>query len=191
MSSPLERIFAEIADYNKEIAGLHGDTLSILRRDVERFLEKTDSSCTQMQWQGVAVVALTFLSGSLAVFGALYPKNTPNAPSAASPAVDVRLNANAGLGDSASDWFRWFGEKMNDNDFLRSTCKTASKTFSGITPAVDAYFRSTTTEIEAKRSLLERINIQDAQQQKSTLSQLSQQAQQAIQRILDSKTKGG
>lgn len=190
MAASLDRIFSEIAQFSKTMGSLHGDFLGIVRRDIGRFLEETDSLQNQMQWQGWTTVALTSIGASLAIAGALIPKTVPNAASA-TPSVDVRLSANAGLSDSVTDTLSWLGSRLGDNDFLRSTCKTSSKFFNGLGTASEVWYRGTTTQIEAKRSLLERVNLQEGQKAKSEADQAVQQAQSAISRILDSKARGG
>ncbi len=189
MSGALERIFSEVAQFSKTMGGLHNDFLSIVRRDINRFLEQTTNLTNQMHWQGWTTVGLTTLGASLSIAGALLPKTATDAASGAS-SLNVRLNAQD-FGDQAQEAIRWIGSKLADNDFLRSTCKTSARFINGITPATDVWFRSTTTEIESKRSLLQSVNLQDGQTKKSIFDQQVQQAQTAVLRILESKSKGG
>jgi len=190
MAEALNRIFGEIAEYTKTMGSLHNDFLHILRRDIDHFLEKTRDFNNQMNWQGWTTLGLTSFSASLAIAGALIPpKASPTAPSNA-PA-DPRLSTNAGINDGFSKTMKAIGDKLADNDFLRTTCKTTSKFFGGLTNVSDPWFRSKTTDIESKRTLLQQVNLQDGQSKKSTFDQNASQAQQAALRILESKTKGG
>lgn len=184
MSGALNRIFAEVADFTHTMAGLHHDFLNLVQRDIDRFFEKTNDLTNQMHWQGRTTIVLSSLSASLAIAGALIPKSDP---AGNTPTVNSRLAANGGINDSLKE----ITKKLTDNDFLRTTCKTTSKFFNGVTPAADAWYRGITTEIESKKALLERVNLQDGQGKKSSLDQQVQQAQQAITRLLDSKAKGG
>jgi hypothetical protein len=149
----------------------------------------TKNLSNQMYWQGWTTVGLSSLSASLAIAGAIIPKSGP--ASSASSSLNSRLGANDGIGDGFSNVMKTITQKLSDNDFLRTTCKTTSKFFNGVTPAADVWYRSTTTEIESKRSLIQTVNLQDGQAKKSTFDQQVQQAQQAAQRLLESKSKGG
>jgi ankyrin repeat protein len=190
MAEALNKIFGEIAEYTKTMGSLHNDFLHIVRRDIDRFLEKTRDLNNQQNLQGWTILGLTSLSASLAIAGALIPpKATPAAASNAP--TDPRLSTNAGINDGFSKTMKAIGDKLADNDFLSTTCKTTSKFFDGVTPAAKIWFDSKTTDIESKRTLLERVNIPNAQGNKSTLDQNVSQAQQAALRILESKTKGG
>lgn len=181
MSETLSKIFGQVAEFTHTMAGLHNDFLSIVQRDINRFLEKTNDLQSQMNWQGYTVLGLTSLSASLAIGGALIPKA---APAANTPAVDPRLNTNAGIASAIT-------QKLSDHKFLRTTCKTASKFFNGVVPVADAWYRGTTTELESKKTLLQTVNVQDGQSKKSMFDQQAQQAQQAALRLLESKAKGG
>jgi hypothetical protein len=186
MSTSLERIFSEVAQFSKTMGGLHNDYLQIVRRDINRFLEETNNLTNQRQWQGWTIFGLTAFSASFAIAAAWIPKTSSNATSAATT-LDPRTNANDGLGD----FLKGLGEKFKDNDFLRSNCKIASKFFEGIKPVSDAWNNSEITETEAKRSLLESANIRDGQSKKEILGQQVEKAQTAALRILESKSKGG
>lgn len=189
MSGALDRIFAEVADFTKVMGSLHNDFLVLVRRDIDRFLEMTKDLNHQMHWQGWATLGLTSLSASLAVAGALIPKTGPAGSNA--PTFNSRLGANDGISDGFSTMLKSIGQKLSDNDFLRTTCKTSSKFFNGVSPAADIWFRSTTTDIESKRQLIDRVNLQDGQAKKSMFDQQAQLAQTAVQRILESRSKGG
>lgn len=172
MAASLDRIFSEISQYSKAMGSLHGDYLSIVNRDIDRFLEKTQTLTNQTRWQAFSILALTTLGASLAIAGALIPRTV--VPGGAPPPPLTTL-----------------AQKLTDNDFLKTTCKTASKFFNGITGPTEAVSRSLITKTEADRSLLERINMQNGQAGKSTMDQAMSQAWQAVQRLLDTKAKGG
>lgn len=188
MAGALNRIFGEIAEFSKTMGKLHNDFLNIVVLDINRFLETTKNLTNQMYWQGWATVGLTSLSASLAIAGALIPK--------AGPAGNTNSQANSRLGanDGITDWFsnslKTISQKLSDNDFLRTTCKTASKTFNGVVPASEVWFRGKTTDIEGKRTLIQQL-MQDGQTKKSMCDTQVQQAQQAALRVLESKSKGG
>jgi hypothetical protein len=191
MAGALNRIFGEIAEFSKTMGSLHTDFLNLVQRDIERFLEKTKDLNNQMFWQGWTTIGLTSLSGSFAIAGAIITKASPTGDTNAASSLNSRLGANDGIANGFSNAMKAITQKLSDNDFLRSTCKTTSKFFNGVSPAADAWYRSTTTEIESKRSLLERVNLQDGQTKKSMFDQQVQQAQQAALRLLESKSKGG
>lgn len=183
----LERIFSAMTDYAKVMGGLHNDFLGIVRRDIERFMELTDGVYNQMQWQAWTAVGLSAVGASLAVVGALIPKGGAN-PSTA--LTNPRLGSNDGISDGFSSTLKWIGDQLKDNDFLRSTSKTASKFFHGVAPAADTWFRSQTTTLEANRELM-RVCFQDANQDKRVFSQEVNQVQQTALSILQAKSKGG
>src|SRR3990172_2222345 len=92
----IEKVFSTITEFTKTMGSLHGDFLSIVRRDIDRFKEMTESLNSQMQWQGWATIALSSVSASLAVAGALIPK------AGAAPALDPRLSVADGISDPLS-----------------------------------------------------------------------------------------
>lgn len=190
MSGALNRIFGEIAEFSKTMGSLHNDFLLMLRRDIDHFLEKTKDLNNQMNWQGWTTLGLTSFSASLAIAGALIPPKASPAAASNAPA-DPRLSTNAGINDGFSKTMKAIGDKLADNDFLRTTCKTTSKFFGGLTNVSDPWFKSTTTDIESKRTLLERVNIPNAQGGKTTVDENVSKAQQAALRLLESKSKGG
>ncbi len=191
MEGALSRIFGEIAEYTKTMGKLHGDFLTLVSADIYHFQEMTNNLKNQMNWQGWTILGLTSLSASLAIAGAFIPKAGPAGSTASPPAAaNSRLGAN-GIADGFSNAMKAIQEKLSNNDFLRTTCKTTSKFFDGVTPVAQVWSSGKTTEIETKRTLLERVNLQDGQAKKSTFEQAAQQAQQAATRLLDSKAKGG
>lgn len=179
MSGAIERIFSEVAQFTKTMGSFHNDFLNIVKRDIDRFLEKSQDLASQMNWQGWTTIGLTSLSAGLAVAGTLIP--TGGAPTT----TDIRSEANG------TNLLSGILEKLKDNDFLRSTCKTASKFFNGVSPAADVWFRSSTTELESARGLLERVDISDGQTKKGIFDQNAQLANSALSRLLESKAKGG
>ncbi|MBS0604341.1 MAG: hypothetical protein JSS60_04795 [Verrucomicrobia bacterium] len=182
----LDRIFSAIADYSKAMGSLHIDFLDIVRRDIDRFKEMTDKLYGQMQWQAWSVVALSSVGASLAIAGSLFPKGA----SAANPLSNTRLGANDGISDPVSKALTAIGDKLRDSEFMRSTCKTAAKTFNGISPAANVWWQSQTTDSESKRELY-RLCFQEGQQEKGTFSQETRRAQESALSILQSKSKGG
>jgi predicted secreted protein len=181
----IDTIFATIADFSKTMGTLHGDFLGLVRRDIDRFLEITEKTCNQMQWQGWFFIGLSGLSASLAVTGALIPKG---AGAGSNTLSDQRLNANDSIGDTVSNALKKIGEKLGDNKFLRSTCKTAAQFFGGITTPVNTLFDSQKTQFEAKRELM-RVCFQEGQNEKNIFSQETRKAQESALNILQSKSK--
>lgn len=186
MAGALDKIFAEVAGFTKEMGKLHNDFLSLVERDIARYLEQSQDLSQQMNWQGWTVLGLAVSSGVLGIAGAALPKAGPDAAPA-----NFRLAANDGITDPVTDAIRAIGNKLSDTEFLKEACKSSSQFFTSVGPVADSWFRSTTTEIESKRSLLDRINIQDGQNKKSMFDQQAQLAQSAVQRILEAKQKGG
>lgn len=183
----MDRIFEAITDYSKTMGGLHGDFMSIVKRDIERFMEMTNDLQSQMQWQAGAVFAVSTLGASLAVVGALIPKGADAASTALS---DSRLSANDGIGDSISNALKSIGEKLKDSEFLRSTCKTSAKFFNGIGQPVNLLFQSKITQLEAKTKLIE-VCFREGQQEKSVFDQEIRRTQDAAQSIMQAKAKSG
>lgn len=183
----LDKIFATIADFSKSMGSIHGDFLQIVRRDIDRFKEMTQSLYTQMQWQGWSVVALSSLSASLAVVGSLIPKG---ADPASTTLNNPRLGANDGISDPISNTLKWIGEQLKNNDFLRTNCKTAAKFFNGVTQPTNIFFESQKTKLEANREII-RLCFQEGQQEKSVFSNEGRRAQEQALSILQSKAKAG
>jgi hypothetical protein len=179
----IDAVFSTITDFSKTMGGLHGDFLGLVRRDIERFLEKTNNIYDQMQWQAWTTVGLTTLSASMAIAGTLIPKGTsPSTP------LDQRLGANNGIGDTVSNTLKWISEKLGDNDFLRTTCKTTSKFFSSVGPAADALYGGARTKLEASKQLLQTC-YQEGQQQKGLFGSETRKAQDAMLSIIQSKSR--
>ena len=183
----MNRIFAEVADFTKTMGKLHGDFLSIVQRDIARFEELTNDYTNQLNWQGRLTIALTLFNGTFMVAGNFFPKNTGNA---ATTAVSPRLGAHDGITDGFSNLLKTITQKLSNNDFLRSACKSASKICDGLGDASKVWFNSTQTKLESARSLIQSVNLQDGQAKKSTMDQQVQLAQQAISRLIDAKSKG-
>jgi hypothetical protein len=181
----LDTIFATISDFSKTMGILHNDFLGLVRRDIGRFIELTDDLYGQMQWQAWSVVGISAVGASLAVVGSLIPKGADPAAALNNP----RLGANDGIGDTVSNTLKWIGEQLKNNDFLKTTCKSAAKFFNGIAPAADTWFRSQTTKLEANRELM-RVCFQEGQQEKNSFSQETRKAQDTALNILQSKSKG-
>jgi hypothetical protein len=179
----IERVFEEVADFTRSMGALQGSFLTQVKLDIDRFLEQTKSLQGQMQWQGWTTLGLSAFAGSLAIAGALIPK----ASSVAEQPANMRMNANAGMSDPLTDILK----KLGNQEFLRSTCKTTSKFFNGLTNVSDVWYRGKTTEIESKRTLTERVSLQESQGMRGQTDSNVQTAQTAVLRILDSKSKGG
>lgn len=177
----LEKVFAQIADFSRTMGILNGDYLKQLRTGIDDFLKKTEDLSAQMNWQGWTTVGLTTFSATFAIAGAMLPQATGTAPQL-SP-FDPNAPFQSGL--------RIIGQKLQDHDFLRATCKTAAKTFHGVTPAADTWGRAKTAKTEADRTLLERVTLQNSKQGQDTCTSQMQQAQNLAQSILQSKAKGG
>lgn len=188
MSGALNKIFAEVTDFTKTMGTLHRDFLTLVQRDINHFLEITQDLTNQMNWQGWTTIALTSLNASCSIAGACFPKAADNA---AAQAVNPRLGAHDGITDGFSNIMKTITQKLSDNNFLRTTCKTASKTFDGLGNASSIWFRSSETKLEGNKALIQSVNLQDGQAKKSQMDQQVQMAQQAVSRLLDSKSKGG
>lgn len=188
MPVAMDRIFEAITDYSKTMGSLHGDFMSIVKRDIERFMEMTNDLQSQMQWQAGTVFALTSISASLAVVGSLMPKG---AGAAASTTLnDPRLGANDGIGDAISNALKFIGDKLKDSEFLRTSCKTTGKFFDGLSKPVELLFQSRSTQLDAKRELM-KMSFQEGQQEKSAFDQEIRRAQDSALSILQSKAKSG
>lgn len=186
MSGALDKIFAEVASFTKTMGTLHNDFLVLVQRDIDRYLEQTKDLSQQMNWQGWTVLTLAVSSGVLGIAGAAMPKAGPDAAPA-----NFRLAANDGITDPISDAIKAIGAKLSDTELLKAACQSTSQFFTSLGPVANSWFDSMKTEIESKRSLLDRINIQDGQSKKSMFDSQAQAAQTAVQRILESRAKGG
>lgn len=186
--SALERVFEAIAEYTKAMGGIHGNFLDLVKTDISNFEKKTKELEHEMRWQGKAAVGLASLSFALAITGTFIPKPTNALPPLGAPVS--RLNAN-GLGDQFNVAMGWITSKLQDKRFLSTTCKSGSSFFDKMTGPANTFQQAKITDIESKRNLLERFNLQDGQSKKSMFENQVQMAQQAASRILDSKAKGG
>jgi hypothetical protein len=186
----MDRIFAQIADYSKTMGGLHNGSLSLVRRDIDRFLEKTDDLSEQMRWQGWTVLGFTALSASLAIAGECVPKSGPAGSNGPTPDPS-RLGANDGIFDPISKAMKAITDKLSDHEFLRTTAKTASQGCTGLSQVSEIWYKGSNSKIEAARTLLQSVNIQEGQSFKSGIRNGVDQAQQAGLRLLESKSKGG
>src|SRR5581483_9744766 len=181
MPAPIDRIFEAVTDYSKTMGNLHGDYLKIVKRDIDRFLEKTGDLQSQMYWQAGTVFAVGALGASLAVAGSLIPKG---ADPASSTLNNPRLEANG-----ARDILKSIGEKFKDSQFLRQTCKTSAKLFNQVGESTaTAYHRAKTTKLEADRELIQ-MCYREGQQEKSVFDQEVRRAQDSALSILQSKAK--
>ncbi len=181
----IEEIFSAISSYSKSMGRLQNDLLDIFARDIQRFEEMTGNLYNQMQWQAWSVVALTSLSGSLSIAGACIPKAADAVPSA-----NPRLNANDGITDAISDFVKVIGDKLSDNEFLKSTCQTVSQTLNGFQQANGIWAQSKSTDMESKRELI-RLCYGDARDGKGNFSREMTKAQDLALSIVQSKSKGG
>lgn len=181
MTASLDKIFAEVASFTKAMSGLHNNYLLIVQTDIKKFLELTDDLSSQKSNQGTTTLVLTGLSGSLGIAGALFAKTTP----AGTPPLDPRAATNAGFQDSIGQAFKWIGDKLQDNEFLSSTCKTVSQTLQSGTSVSDAWFMAGQTKTQAAQTLVERVGISEGQAGKSQADQQAQQVQNAALRILE------
>jgi hypothetical protein len=175
----IDKIIEVISDYTKTTGQLQKDYLHIVKADIARFLGLTDGMCNQMKWQGWSVVGLTTLGATFAVVGAAIPK-----ADAAASVANPRLNANAGL----SDVFKTIGDKLKDNDFLKSACQTASQAFNGVSSVPNVWYGSKTTGLQAKADLA-KMGFQNAQQERSGFNQETNKAQEKALSILQAKAR--
>lgn len=181
-----KRVYEAIAEFVKTMGGLHNDVLKLGREDLVRFMELTINYDNQMRWQAGTTFALAIGSATFAIFGELIPKTASPAGGTSNPAPDPRLGANA-----ASDAIKKIMEKLGDHEFLRSTCKTASEFSKNMMTPADILFKSLTTEIESKRTIIQTVNMSDTQGKKSTFDAIVQQVHQAFQRLMEAKSRGG
>ncbi len=180
----VDRVLEEVSDFTRLNGQSQNSFLLQLKLDIDRFVEQTKNLQKQMEWQGYTTLTLTSFGASLAVAGALIPKASPGAEQL----PNMRMNANAGMSDPLSNILK----KLSDDQFLRTTCKTTSKFFTeGLNRFSESWFSSTRTDIEGKRSLIERVSLQEAQGMRGQTDSNVQTAQTAVLRILDSKSKGG
>lgn len=173
-------ILKEVHSYQTTLSGLHGNFLDSVTRDLSRFEKETSNVSNQMKWQAKLTLGLASFAALFAVAGTLIPK----ADGTTTP-LSSRLNASG-----AQDVIKSILDKCKDNEFLRSTSKTVAKFLNGISPAVDTYCRSQTTELESKRDVLRSINIQKGQEKQSEIVGLSREVQQALSRIFDTTANG-
>jgi hypothetical protein len=159
----LDGVFSVICQYTKTMGGLHGDFLSLVHRDIARFLEETTNVHNQMQWQGRFTLVLTSFNVALTIAGGLIPK--------------VPTTAHI--------------SEQNASKFLRNACKAAAQGCSGFNNFSNTYFQGNITELQAKCSLFKEVNVNNGQSSKAAMDQNVAQAQRAVQSILDSKAKGG
>jgi hypothetical protein len=190
MSVTLNKIFDQIAEYSKTMGKLHTDFLRFVLADTDRFIKLTENLSNQMNWQGRTIIGLTVLSTGLGIAGKLIPPATPGANPNSSP-LDPRLGANDGITDWFSTTVKAIQQKLSDNNFLRTTCKTTAKFSSEIQPAARIWFESAQTTIQTKCDLIKTINLKNDQDEKSMADQEVQRALEAARRMLDCKSRGG
>lgn len=157
----IDRLFAALADHTKSLAHLQRDYLTSLLADLDRFLAATQDISKQMRWQGWTTLCLTSLSASFAVAGSLFSKSAEQLPAR-------------------------FLDKLKSSEFLRQTCRTAAKTFGGLSGPADSWFRSRTTVDEGRRSIVQ-VAMQEIQGGKGQLSSQSSTINQTMQSILQAE----
>lgn len=185
MPAQIDKIFSAISDYSRMMGELHIDHLILVRRGIELFEETSGNISSQMQWQCWGVVSLSALSATLAVAGSLIPKGPD---SAALPLNNPRLGANDGIGDGISNALKFIDEKLKDSEFLRSSCKTASKFFGDLSEPAQIWSKSQTTQLESKKELIQTY-FREGQGEKSGLNQEMKKAQESALSILQSKSR--
>jgi len=170
MPRTINEIISIMRQFSDNMTGLRADFNTITEESIERFLEETTNVSNQMRHQGRLIFGMNCASAGFAMLGALLTPQTPSNRTT-NPSVNVRLNAQDGL----KDLIHSFANKLRDNEFLSSTCKTSSQFFSGLTPVVQSSSQAVITEGETKRSLLKEMQIQQGQAGKSYCDGQTQQ----------------
>lgn len=159
---PFDQLCYLIGELTKAHTQIQQDMLRVFINDIKRFEEMTSNVQEQMQWRAYSVVGLSLLAGSLGIAGACIPATGTPA------SADSRLAANEGVSDALSSFAKAVGDKLKDNEFLSSTCKTVSQSFQqGFIPAANTWHESKTIGMEAKREWL-RHCFNQANQEKGT-----------------------
>ena len=184
MSGALSKISAEVSDFTKTMGSLHHDVGILLQRNIARFLEVTNDLSKQMNWQGWATIGMTSFNAAFSIAGTFFPKVAGNTNT---PAANPRLGAHDGITDGFSNAMKAITQKLSDNDFLRSSCKTAAKGLTGFQGASDVWFRAAQTKLESERTQYQSIQMQDNQQTKGSLTTTMDMVQNAWSRIIQAK----
>jgi hypothetical protein len=191
MTATLDRIFEQMALFSKEVAGLQTNFLDIVCHDIQRYFDITEKQKDQMYWKGMVTFSLTLLSGTFAIVGALITSGiTPNGTQNPS-SLNVRMQAAANFNDAIAKQLKWLAQKLNDNDFLKETCKTAATTFQGLNGVNESWQGAKITEFEAKRSMLQAHVLASAQQTKTQLTSSLEKIDSAALSIISAKAKAG
>ncbi len=190
MSGALDRIFAEISSFSKTMGALHTDFISLLKSFIDQFLKMTKDFTDQQRWKGWSIIGFSGISATCAVIGAALPKT--GTPAGSNPAAqNPRLGANDGISDGISKAMKSVTDKFSDTEFLSSMCKTASEFSHSIgQSAASIWFDGTIGDIEAKRKLVQDVNLPDIQSNKSLHNQKVSQAHEVALSLIHAKSKG-
>ncbi len=163
MSQSIHQLIPALAAMMSEFNKMNQNSVNLLLTRLKDYGDVTDGQISWMRLQAGAVLVSAFLGGATGIASAFFPKSADGLTSAA-PELSARLNANSGI----EDLFSAAAKKLSDNEFMRTTLKTAAKTLPHVGDGVKTLIQAPITADEAKRTITSQVRFQEAQEGQSS-----------------------
>ncbi|MBS0653724.1 MAG: hypothetical protein JSR39_09425 [Verrucomicrobia bacterium] len=179
MSGSVYALLPQLASIMQTFNQLGAQHTSRLLSQLHQYGDLTDGQIGWMRLQAGATLATAFLAGSAGIASGFFPKG------AASPTLNLEV------GNSPIEaLFKSIAEKLTDNDFMRTTLKTAAKTIPNASDGFKTLIQGSVTEDESKRSILSQVRFQAAQEGQNSAQAAIDKANQLANSIIEKKGRG-
>lgn len=181
--SAIYRLLPQLASIMQTFNKLGSQHTVRLLSQLHQYGSLTDKQVGAMRLQAATLFTTTFLSGTTELAAALFPQG------AASPQanLDPRSGANSGM----EDFLGSIVGALQDNDFMHSTLKTASKASSSLGDGFRVLIQSSITRNESESALIRQVGFQTAQEGQNWAQEAIRKANELADRIIEKKGRGG
>ncbi|MGE0669408.1 MAG: hypothetical protein AB7H48_10345 [Parachlamydiales bacterium] len=179
MSGSVYALLPQLANIMQTFSQLGTQHTSRLLSQLHQYGDLTDGQIGWMRLQAGATLATAFLAGSAGIASGFFPKG------AASPTLNLEPGSSP-----IEALFKSIAEKLVDNEFMRSTLKTAAKTLPYGGDGFKTLLQSNVTEDESKRAVLSQVRFQSAQEGQNSAQSAIDKANQLANSIIEKKGRG-
>lgn len=175
MSGSIYALLPNLASIMEIFTQLGSQYSSLLLNQLAQYRDLTDKQIGSMRLQAATIFVTAFLGGITGIASAFFPKG----------AVNPTLNFKVGDG-----FLKAVAEKLGDNDFMRTTLKTASKAMTYVGEGLKTLIQGSVTKDESNRSIFSQVHFQAAQEGQHSAQGVSDRANQFAISTIEKRGRG-
>ncbi|MBS0650898.1 MAG: hypothetical protein JSR93_07045 [Verrucomicrobia bacterium] len=179
MSGSVYALLPQLANIMRTFNQLGAQHTSRLLSQLHQYGDLTDGQIGWMRLKAGAILTTAFLSGATGIAAGFFPKG------ASSPTLNLESGSSP-----VEAMFNSIANKLQDNEFMRTALKAASKNIHEFGNGSNLLFDMPTTEIEAKRTIMTQVRFQSAQDGQNSAQGAIDKANQLANSIIEKKGRG-